>query len=72
MKFIALAQDPSSQVELFKVIGMSPANPLAAELIPSEMRRYDATQPENLANQIPFNVSGTASTSRTSRRNTWT
>ena len=56
MKFIALAQDPSSQVELFKVIGMSPANPLAAELIPSEMRRYDATQPENLANQIPFNV----------------
>ena len=56
MKFIALAQDPSSQVELFKVIGMSPANPLAAELIPSEMRRFDATQPENLANQIPFNV----------------
>jgi putative spermidine/putrescine transport system substrate-binding protein len=56
MKFIAVAQEPRGQVELFKIIRMSPANPEAAALIPPELRRHDATQPDNVAKQIPLNV----------------
>jgi putative spermidine/putrescine transport system substrate-binding protein len=56
MKFIALAQDPASQIELFKVIYMSPANPAAAPLVPADMRRYDATQPENLSAQVTLDT----------------
>ncbi|MFI4988662.1 MAG: ABC transporter substrate-binding protein [Alphaproteobacteria bacterium] len=56
MRFIAVAQEPEGQAELFKIIGMSPANPAAAALIPAELRRYDATQPENLARQVAFDV----------------
>ena len=56
MKFIAVAQDPQSQVELFKIIRMSPANPAAAALIPADLRGHDATQPDNVAKQVPLNI----------------
>lgn len=55
MKFINLALEPEGQIELFKIVGMSPSNPAAADMMPAESRRYDATQPENLAVQIPIN-----------------
>jgi putative spermidine/putrescine transport system substrate-binding protein len=56
MKFIAVAQEPQGQVELFTIIRMSPANPAAAALIPADLRRHDATQPENVAKQIPLDI----------------
>jgi len=56
MKFISVAQEPQTQVELYKIIRMSPANPAAAALIPADLRRHDATQPENVAKQVPLNI----------------
>ena len=56
MKFIAVAQEPAGQVELFKVVGMSPANPGAAAAMPAELKRYDATQPDNVAKQVPLDI----------------
>ena len=55
MKFIASAQDPDQQIELFKAMGNGPANPAAAPKVPEGMRAYDPGQPENLAMQVPFN-----------------
>jgi putative spermidine/putrescine transport system substrate-binding protein len=55
MKFINLALEPDSQIELFKIVGMSPSNPAAAAKMPDEDRRWDATQPDNLAVQVPIN-----------------
>ncbi|MCP5152712.1 MAG: ABC transporter substrate-binding protein [Ectothiorhodospiraceae bacterium] len=55
MKFIASAQDPDQQIELFKAMGNGPANPAAAPKVPEDMRAFDPGQPENLAMQVPFN-----------------
>jgi putative spermidine/putrescine transport system substrate-binding protein len=55
MKFINLALEPDGQIELFKIVGMSPSNPTAATKMPDADRRWDATQPENLAVQVPIN-----------------
>ena len=52
MNFIAVSLEPASQAELFKLIGMGPSNPAAAALIPPELKRFDPSQPENLARQI--------------------
>ena len=55
MNFIAASLEPASQVELFKLIGMGPSNPAAASLIPAGLRRFDPSQPENMARQIAIN-----------------
>lgn len=55
MRFIAYAQDPKTQVELFKLTGNSPANPAARALIPADLRARDCGSPENLAKQIRLN-----------------
>ncbi len=52
MQFIAIALEPAAQVELFKLIGMGPSNPAASALIPDDLKRFDPSQPENLAKQI--------------------
>ena|SRR5271165_2516311 len=52
MEFIALSLEPEGQVELFKLIGMGPSNPTAAAMIPDDLRKYDPSQPANLAQQI--------------------
>ena len=49
---IAYAQDPQSQVELFKLFGNGPANPAAASLIPADRRHLNCTDPDNLPRQI--------------------
>ncbi|NGM46080.1 extracellular solute-binding protein [Rhodobacter sp. SGA-6-6] len=52
-RFIAAAQDPVLQVELLKLVGLSPANPEAAALVPEEFKRIDCTQPEHVAVMHP-------------------
>ncbi|KJK02627.1 polyamine ABC transporter substrate-binding protein [Pseudomonas sp. 21] len=52
MKFIAYAQDPQSQVELFKMFGNGPANPAAAALIPDDRKHLNCTDPSNLPKQV--------------------
>ncbi len=52
MEFIAQSLDPASQVELFRLIGMGPSNPAAAAMIPADLKKYDPSQPDNLAKQI--------------------
>lgn len=52
MKFIAYAQDPQSQVELFKMFGNGPANPAAAALIPEDRKHLNCTDPSNLPKQV--------------------
>jgi putative spermidine/putrescine transport system substrate-binding protein len=52
MKFINHALEPDGQIELFKLIGMSPSNPAAAAKIPPELKPYDATQPDHMALQV--------------------
>jgi putative spermidine/putrescine transport system substrate-binding protein len=44
--------EPEGQIELFRMVGMSPSNPAASGMMPPEMRQWDATQPENLAGQV--------------------
>lgn len=56
MDFIAHAQDPQSQVELFKALGNGPANPAADEMIPDESKQLNCASPENLAKQIVIDV----------------
>lgn len=51
-KFIASAQDPKSQVELFKRVGNGPINPDAAALVPAELKVNDCGSPENFAKQV--------------------
>lgn len=51
MKFIASAQDPSTQVKLFNLQGNGPANPAAHSLIPDDQRYLDCSSPENRAKQ---------------------
>jgi putative spermidine/putrescine transport system substrate-binding protein len=52
MKFINTSLEPDGQIELFKLIGMSPSNPAAAAKIPAELKPYDATQPDHMAVQV--------------------
>lgn len=52
MKFIASAQDPAGQIELFKVMGNGPANPAAADMVPADMKHIDPGQPENMKLQM--------------------
>lgn len=52
-RFMASAQDPAGQVELFKLLGNGPVNPAASGMVPAELRALDPGSPENYAMQIP-------------------
>ncbi|MEM9223365.1 MAG: ABC transporter substrate-binding protein [Pseudomonadota bacterium] len=56
MKFIASAQNPQEQVELFLIMGNGPANPAAAPLVPEDRRFVDPGQPDNFAKQLKQNA----------------
>lgn len=52
MAFVASAQDPQQQVELFKLMGNGPANPAASDLVPEDRRWANPGQPENWGLQV--------------------
>ncbi|WP_226576099.1 extracellular solute-binding protein [Acuticoccus sediminis] len=52
--FIASMQSPERQVRLFTLFGNAPANPQAAALVPPALKRFNATDPENYARQLPI------------------
>ncbi len=62
MKFIAYAQDPQTQVELFKMFGNGPANPAAAALIPDDRKHLNCTDPANRPSRSCSATSGTPTT----------
>lgn len=64
-RFIASAQDPAGQVELFKALGNGPVNPAAAAMVPAELKPLDPGSPENYAKQIPANAEWYAANSAT-------
>lgn len=48
-QFIALAQDPQLQLEVLRLVGLGPANPETAALVPEELQQFNPTQPEHVA-----------------------
>jgi putative spermidine/putrescine transport system substrate-binding protein len=52
MQFINIALEPSGQIELFRLVGMSPSNPAATAIMPPELRKWDATDPDNMVGQV--------------------
>jgi putative spermidine/putrescine transport system substrate-binding protein len=56
MKFIASAQDPAQQAELFSLLGNGPANPAADALLNDEDKRLNPVDPQNFAAQVPLNM----------------
>jgi len=50
--FVAFAQDPESQVALFRSLGNGPINPEASALVPEELQASDPGNPENFARQL--------------------
>src|SRR4051794_29165539 len=55
-KYIASAQDPAGQVELFKALGNGPVNPAASSLVPDDLKPMDPGSPQNYAKQIPVDA----------------
>jgi putative spermidine/putrescine transport system substrate-binding protein len=55
MRLIASMQDPAQQVEILQAIGFAPVNPAAAEMVPSELRADNPSDPANRALQITMN-----------------
>lgn len=64
-KFMASTQDPTSQVELFKMLGNGPVNPAASSMVPAQLRSMDPGSPENYAIQIPADPEWYAANSAT-------
>jgi putative spermidine/putrescine transport system substrate-binding protein len=56
MKFIASAQAPERQLEMFNLLGQGPANPATDALIPADKKRVNCVDPANMAKQIPLNM----------------
>ena len=50
--YIASTQDPRQQVELYKMFGTGPINPAASDLVPQELRAWNAGDPSNISRQI--------------------
>ena len=64
-RYIASAQDPAGQVELFKLLGNGPVNPAAAAMVPDELKSLDPSSAENYKVQIPANPEWYAANSAT-------
>jgi putative spermidine/putrescine transport system substrate-binding protein len=56
MKFIASAQDPHKQLQIFELLGQGPANPATDALIAPAQRRINPMDPANAARQIALDV----------------
>ncbi len=64
-RFMASAQDPAGQVELFKMLGNGPVNPAASAMVPAELKAEDPGSPENYKVQIPADPEWYAANSAT-------
>ena len=64
-KFIASAQDPAGQVELFKMLGNGPVNPAASAMVPAELQPWDPGNTANYKAQIPADAEWYAANSAT-------
>lgn len=64
-KFIASAQDPTQQVELFKALGNGPVNPAASAMVPAELISVDPSSPENYKLQVSADAEWYAANSAT-------
>ena len=64
-KFIASAQDPVGQVELFKALGNGPVNPAASAMVPAELMPLDPGSAINYKMQIPADAEWYAANSAT-------
>lgn len=47
-RLIAVTQRPEVQLDLFKAVKSAPVNPAAQALVPADMKRLNASDPENL------------------------
>lgn len=56
MKFIASAQTPERQLQMFELLGQGPANPATDALIPADKKRVNCVDPANMTKQIPLNI----------------
>ncbi|KXF77020.1 polyamine ABC transporter substrate-binding protein [Paramesorhizobium deserti] len=56
MKFIASAQAPERQLEMFNLLGQGPANPATDALIPADRKRINCVDPANMAKQVPLDM----------------
>jgi putative spermidine/putrescine transport system substrate-binding protein len=56
MKFIASAQTPERQLEMFNMLGQGPANPATDALIPADKKRINPVDPANMSKQVPLNM----------------
>lgn len=54
MQFIASAQDPGRQLEMFKALGNGPINPEAAAKVPASLSKWNPSSPENVAVQVMY------------------
>ena len=54
--YIASMQIPERQIELFKLLGASPSNPAAAELMSPELREIDLSYEPNYETMIAFDT----------------
>ena len=64
-KFIASAQDPGQQAELFKALGNGPVNPAGSALVPDDMKALDPSSATNYKMQIPADPEWYAANSAT-------
>ncbi|MBL8707064.1 MAG: ABC transporter substrate-binding protein [Rhodospirillales bacterium] len=64
-KFIASAQDPAGQVELFKMLGNGPVNPAASAMVPADLQPWDPGSAANYKAQIPADAEWYAANSAT-------
>ncbi|WGF87910.1 extracellular solute-binding protein [Marinivivus vitaminiproducens] len=51
--FLASTLIPERQVKLFELFANAPSNPAAAALVPAELKKFNATDPDNYALQLP-------------------
>lgn len=51
--FVRSMQQPESQLVLLEAFSNAPANPAAAALVPEELKKFNATDPDNVAVQLP-------------------
>lgn len=55
MKFIKHGQSPELQVRWLELFGPGPVNPEAAALVPEHLKKWNPSDPENLAKQVFYN-----------------
>ena len=56
MKFIRHAQKPELQARWLELMGAGPANPAAAKFVPKELRKLNPSDPQNIENQVFYDV----------------